>query len=111
MKMKNWSQILSFCLFLLGLTVADEFELVRPSSFACAVSLILPQKRDDAHRQRCSGMYSRKSWGGQVDPYILVKFRKTEVDKDKEPLVSLMIFEWKDEDLVGRRAEGSDEVS
>ncbi|RMZ71158.1 integral membrane [Pyrenophora seminiperda CCB06] len=27
-------------------------------------------------RQKCSGMYSKKSWGGKVEPFILVKFIK-----------------------------------
>ena len=55
-------------------------------------------------------MYSRKSWGGQVDPYILVKFRKNPVEGDGDPLVSLVMFEWNDEDLIGRRREGSNPV-
>jgi hypothetical protein len=44
-------------------------------------------------------MYSRKSWGGSVDPYILVKFMKPA--EPTEATVSLVIFEWKDEELVG----------
>ena len=55
-------------------------------------------------------MYSRKSWGGQIDPFILVKFRKNTVEGDSDPLVSLVMFEWKDEDLIGRRPEGSNPV-
>ena len=55
-------------------------------------------------------MYSRKSWGGQVDPYILVKFRKSPVEEDSDPLVSLVIFEWNDEDLIGRLPEGANPV-
>ena len=55
-------------------------------------------------------MYSRKSWGGQVDPYILVKFRESPVEDDADPVVSLVMFEWKDEDLIGRRPEGSNRV-
>jgi hypothetical protein len=55
-------------------------------------------------------MYSRKSWGGQVDPYILVKFRKSPVEGNVDPLVSLVMFEWNDEDLIGRHTEGSNRV-
>jgi hypothetical protein len=55
-------------------------------------------------------MYSRKSWGGDVDPYILVKFRKGPVEIEGDPLVSLVMFEWKDEDLIGRRLGESNMV-
>lgn len=55
-------------------------------------------------------MYSRKSWGGQVDPFILVKFRKSPVEGDADPLVSLVMFEWNDEDLIGRHPEGNNKV-
>lgn len=47
-------------------------------------------------------MYSRKSWGGSVDPFILVKFLPTEnLPENADPLASLIIFEWQDEDLIG----------
>jgi hypothetical protein len=41
-------------------------------------------------------MYSKKSWGGKVDPFILVKFLK-HPEKNKEienPRVSVVIWEW-----------------
>lgn len=49
-------------------------------------------------------MYSRKSWGGPVDPFILTKFVKNTntADGDSDPIVSLIIFEWNDEELIGR---------
>lgn len=47
-------------------------------------------------------MYSRKSWGGAVDPYILTKFIKATPEGDADPIVSLLIFEWRDEGLIGR---------
>ena len=53
----------------------------------------------------CEGMYSKKSWGGLADPYILVKFLESKADgqnKPKDPRVSLAIFEWGDEALVGK---------
>ncbi|GJC86817.1 membrane protein PTM1 [Colletotrichum liriopes] len=49
------------------------------------------------------GMYSRSAWGGPVDPYINVMFLPKEVPADQDPVVSLVIFEWKDEDLIGVR--------
>ncbi|KAF2453669.1 lung seven transmembrane receptor-domain-containing protein [Lineolata rhizophorae] len=68
---------------------------------ACAAEIKLDQS--DENRQRCSGMYSRKSWGGATDPYILAKFVQAKhVDDDADPLVSLIMFEWKDEYLLGK---------
>lgn len=57
------------------------------------------QDQLDENRQRCAGMYSQQAWGGPVDPFILLKFLPYEGDTD--PVVSLVIFEWKDEDLIG----------
>lgn len=45
-------------------------------------------------------MYSRSAWGGPVDPFIQVKFLNT-TTKDKDPITSLVIFEWKDRNLIG----------
>ncbi len=45
-------------------------------------------------------MYSKKAWGGAVDPFILTTFVKSQDVKD-DPLVSVVVFEWKDEDLIG----------
>ncbi|QUC22140.1 uncharacterized protein UV8b_06381 [Ustilaginoidea virens] len=46
-------------------------------------------------------MYSRTSWGGPVDPFILVKFLNSSKPEVSDPIVSLIIFEWQDKDLVG----------
>lgn len=46
-------------------------------------------------------MYSKTSWGGPVDPFILVKFLNTSNSDVKDPIASLVIFEWKDRNLVG----------
>ncbi|KAI9816772.1 MAG: hypothetical protein M1827_001417 [Pycnora praestabilis] len=54
------------------------------------------------NRQRCSGMYSKNQWGGTIDPFILTTFTQTIPEGDADPIVSLVIFEWKDEDYVGR---------
>ncbi|KAJ5121496.1 Transmembrane receptor eukaryota [Penicillium bovifimosum] len=83
--MKGWLQTLGLTALLATSALANDAEL----------------KSDDAHRQRCSGMYSRKAWGGSVDPFILVKFSKSEVE-GKDPLASLVIFEWTDEPLIGQ---------
>lgn len=52
-------------------------------------------------------MYSRKSWGGSVDPFILIKFIKAPGTTEGDPLTSMIIFEWKDEHLIGRSPEGT----
>ena len=36
-----------------------------------------------------------------MDPFILTKFIQAKTEGDEDPIVSLVIFEWKDEDLVG----------
>lgn len=51
-----------------------------------------------ANRERCMGMYSRSAWGGPSDPYILVRFDKVEAEND--PVASLLLFEWRDQDYV-----------
>ncbi|KAJ5893464.1 hypothetical protein N7495_005155 [Penicillium taxi] len=82
--MKSWLRTLSLTAFLAGAVLANDVIL----------------KSDETHRQQCSGMYSRKSWGGSVDPFILVKFTKTNAEEGT-PLASLVIFEWSDEELIG----------
>ncbi|KAF3910840.1 hypothetical protein ABW20_dc0105083 [Dactylellina cionopaga] len=67
----------------------------------------------DEGRQRCSGMYGPNSWGGKTPPYILVKFVPEKPKDDNEAkdiddwAVSLLIFEYKDEQLIG--VDGVDE--
>ncbi len=50
-------------------------------------------------------MYSKVQWGGDVDPFISAKFLKVEPgegeDVDPDPMVSVVIFEWRDQELVG----------
>ena len=36
-----------------------------------------------------------------MDPFILTSFIQATPEGDEDPIVSLVIFEWKDEDLVG----------
>ncbi|KAF2727319.1 integral membrane protein [Polyplosphaeria fusca] len=53
--------------------------------------------------QKCSGMYSKKSWGGKIDPFILVKFvRNDKNDAIEDPTVGVVVWEWKDTDLLGK---------
>jgi hypothetical protein len=47
------------------------------------------------------GMYSRQTWGGPVDPFILVKFLNSTIPEGADPIVSLIIFQWRDKNLVG----------
>ncbi|KAK0636849.1 lung seven transmembrane receptor-domain-containing protein [Bombardia bombarda] len=54
----------------------------------------------DDNRQRCAGMYSKSAWGGPVDPFISVMFPETR-NAQTDDIVSLLIFEWKDSELVG----------
>ncbi|CAJ2506059.1 Uu.00g001890.m01.CDS01 [Anthostomella pinea] len=55
----------------------------------------------EENRQKCAGMYSKSDWGGPEDPVILTVFPNVTVEGDDDPIVSLVIFEWKDEDLIG----------
>ena len=55
-------------------------------------------------------MYSKTSWGGDVDPFILIKFVQAAPEVDKDDIVSLVMFEWRDEDLVGVRPSGDAKV-
>lgn len=46
-------------------------------------------------------MYSRTTWGGPVDPFILVKFLNAKAADGADPIASLIVFQWQDKDLVG----------
>ncbi|KAK3301578.1 membrane protein-like protein [Chaetomium strumarium] len=61
----------------------------------------LEVKLGPSDNQRCAGMYSKKSWGGPVDPYIRVKFTDVGKDQGDDPIVSLLIFDWMDQDYIG----------
>ncbi|KAK4123916.1 hypothetical protein N657DRAFT_681029 [Parathielavia appendiculata] len=65
---------------------------------ACLLlALLLSDPNED---QRCAGMYSKSSWGGPVDPFIHVKFTDVGKDKGDDPVVSLLIFDWMDQDFL-----------
>ncbi|KAL8908157.1 MAG: hypothetical protein Q9207_000980 [Kuettlingeria erythrocarpa] len=55
----------------------------------------------DHNRQQCSGMYSKKAWGGDTNPFIQTTFDKAPPPDDQDVFVSLVVFEFKDEDLIG----------
>ena len=112
--MKSWLRTLGLTALLACQVLSNDIELVSP----CALRVFPPlfsfanatvKKSDEAHRQRCSGMYSRKAWGGNVDPFILVQFSKRE-NQEGDPLASLVIFEWNDEDLIGEYRSNDAEV-
>ena len=44
-------------------------------------------------------MYSKSSWGGAVDPFILVTFPKQD---NGDAVVSLVIYEFRDKGYIGR---------
>lgn len=46
-------------------------------------------------------MYSQKAWGGPVEPFILVTFNKAAQKSISDALIALVVYEWKDEDLIG----------
>ncbi|KAH8696163.1 putative integral membrane protein [Talaromyces proteolyticus] len=92
--MKGWLQTLGLSALLASGVIANEVEI----------------KQDDAHRQKCAGMYSQKSWGGDVEPFILTKFNKLE-ETTEDSLVSLVVFEWGDEHLIGRSVSAGDGVA
>lgn len=56
-------------------------------------------------------MYNMDDWGGPVDPYIQVNFDKMTVTDDSDPVVSLIIFEWRDEPLIGVQLPNPDQVN
>jgi hypothetical protein len=44
-------------------------------------------------------MYSKASWGGDVDPFILITFMKQE---KSDNVLSLGVYEYQDYELLGR---------
>ncbi|KAF2767674.1 ER membrane protein [Teratosphaeria nubilosa] len=58
--------------------------------------------------QKCSGMYSRKAWGGAVDPFILTKFPPpADIPDGEDPVVSVVMFEWRDRPFIATGPEGN----
>lgn len=50
-------------------------------------------------------MYSKQAWGGPEDPFISIVFPKTDIPDDQDPIVSVVVFEWKDQALVGKQVD------
>jgi hypothetical protein len=107
--MKSWARTVALLLLsTITAVAAIDVTLVRLAliSKKKVPGLILPQTQKDD--QKCLGMYSKKSWGGKVDPFILVKFVKNGEDKNKDipdPSVGVVIWEWKDSMLLGKPAD------
>ena len=58
-------------------------------------------------------MYSKKAWGGDVEPYIMARFDHAAVrdDEDTDPVVAVAIFNWNDVNYIGSSApEAPDKV-
>jgi hypothetical protein len=89
---------------------AFEMSLVRPKVTGSTLwhrADEFVQDQSESSRQVCSGMYSRKSWGGSMDPFILTNFIKPkQKDIKGDPLISLVVFEWNDKNLIGQPVEG-----
>ncbi|KAF2873695.1 lung seven transmembrane receptor-domain-containing protein [Massariosphaeria phaeospora] len=50
-------------------------------------------------------MYSKKSWGGQMEPFILIKFLKSGKEQNvgiDDPTVGVAVWEWRDTMLLGK---------
>lgn len=98
--MKSWLQAFLAVAITTSQVIANEVQIVRSlESPSRRLKLIDLQTQDEQMREQCSGMYSKKAWGGSADPFILTKFIKSE-DADN-PLVSLIVYEWRDQDLIG----------
>ncbi|KAF2468707.1 uncharacterized protein BDR25DRAFT_230241 [Lindgomyces ingoldianus] len=52
-------------------------------------------------------MYSKKSWGGNQEPFILVKFIKDNKEGEADPTVGVVIWEWKDANLLGKPTDAA----
>ncbi|KAI7462567.1 integral membrane protein [Hortaea werneckii] len=75
--------------------------LLQLATVSQAIEMKIDQK--EKNRQVCSGMYSRKSWGGNTEPFIMTKFLKPDdIAEGADPLVSFVVFEWRDQALVGK---------
>ncbi|KAF2204162.1 hypothetical protein GQ43DRAFT_365253 [Delitschia confertaspora ATCC 74209] len=51
-------------------------------------------------------MYSKKSWGGKIEPQILVKFINSDkIPDDVDATVAVVVWEWQDGDLLGKPSD------
>ncbi|OLL25151.1 hypothetical protein NEOLI_000605 [Neolecta irregularis DAH-3] len=79
----------------------------------CQISLVFGYEQyiseSFSQRQRCAGMYSRKDAGGTMDPFIEVVILPSL--SEMTSIVSLVIFEFKDLNRLGKAPEGRKELS
>lgn len=104
--MKPWlrSLVLFFICLVTTVQAVDVVLVCSITSSGATISLTPLQNKDDS--AKCSGMYSRKSWGGNTEPYILVKFLgKKDYPENVDPIVSVLIWEWQDGDLRGKPSD------
>ncbi|RMD41360.1 hypothetical protein DV735_g3766, partial [Chaetothyriales sp. CBS 134920] len=90
--MKTWLPSLALLASLTGAAWGTEVQL----------------NQDALNRQRCSGMYSQKAWGGPIESFILVKFAQVEDAEASDPVTSLLIFEWQDREFIGQQPASAD---
>lgn len=64
-------------------------------------SLANKAKIDDSYTQSCTGMYNKQAWGGSTNPFISFNLQDYKSDIITEPQVSVVIFEYKDIDIIG----------
>jgi len=56
---------------------------------------------DQSYSQSCTGMYNKQAWGGAINPYISFELSQYDSQEITNPQVSVVIFEYKDIDLLG----------
>ena len=56
-------------------------------------------------------MYSKGSWGGSVNPFILAKFDNSSYKGNRDAVVSVVVFEWRDEHLLDVPIKDSQDAS
>jgi len=107
--MNPWLRAAGLLLSVVTAVAAVDVTIVRYSAAINPSITDAAQSQDDI--QKCSGMYSKKSWGGATDPFIFVKFLDTDKNKDiQDPTVALIVFEWRDWNLIGRPADPNGET-
>lgn len=98
--MKSWLQAFLALAVSSRLVLANEVKIVRFTTSDLDNKILYIQTQDERKSQQCAGMYSRKAWGGSVDPFIHTNFTKSN-DVTGDPLISIVIYESRDRDLIG----------
>lgn len=63
-------------------------------------------KVNEVYSQSCTGMYNRQAWGGSINPFISFNLLNYDSSSTPDPDLAVVIFEYKDIDIIG--AETSD---